>query len=230
MSSFIPNYLDYYSGGPTGPGFCNLYPYEVSGRVYGTSEKTGKATNRKKIIYVNASSSDDAQAAALSAGVSPPYEYIRLIDQQPTREQFRYIDSIRVPYPAFINSDDIRALLTRYQDCDDEHTPPCLFRFATSLRVRVSYFDPPRMILSYIWHCTPSSIHPALFCYSVYCRERGEVPGGSRLQYTHPLFSGFSLTDRQCEYISRNCGLYKPRRSSSAYRSAIEYLSSVGLL
>lgn len=230
MRSFIPNYLDYYQGGPTGPGFCNLYPYKVSGRIFGTSEKTGKPTNRKKVLFVNASGVDDAQAAAQAVGVFPPYEYVQLIDQQPSDEQFKYINGIRVPYPAFINSDDIRALLTRYQEEDDERTPPCLFRFATSLRVRVSYFDPPRTILSYIWYCSCDSFRPTLFCYVVYCRERGEVPGGSYHDYTHPSFSAFTLTARQQKYISQHGGLYNPNRSSAAYRSAVDHLRASGLL
>ena len=51
---FIPFYGRYYSGPPTGIGYKNLYPYRIVGRSYGTSEKTGCPTNRKKEITVNA--------------------------------------------------------------------------------------------------------------------------------------------------------------------------------
>lgn len=68
---------------PQSIGYMNLYPYRVIGRVYGTSEKTGRPTNRKKEIVVNTRSLEDAQAAAEAMGVSPPYP-IHGADSGPT--------------------------------------------------------------------------------------------------------------------------------------------------
>ena len=90
---FIHLYWRYYSGPPTGIGYTNLYLYEVSGRLHGISEKTGRPTNRKKIIIVSASSTENAEVAAKDQNIVPPYEYIRLIDQCPSINQYAYLQS-----------------------------------------------------------------------------------------------------------------------------------------
>lgn len=43
----VPIYWDYASQ-PTGIGYTNLYPYSVTGKLEGVSEKTGKPTSRKR--------------------------------------------------------------------------------------------------------------------------------------------------------------------------------------
>lgn len=104
---FIPLYWRYYNGPPTGIGYTNLYLYEVSGRLHGISEKTGRQTNRKKVIIVSAFSEEDAETAAKEKNIVPPYEYIRLVDQCPSINQYAYLRSVGIPAPYFLNQEDM---------------------------------------------------------------------------------------------------------------------------
>lgn len=45
---FVPLYWEYYSVMSLGLGYTNLFQYEVSGRIYGTSEKTRKRRTGKR--------------------------------------------------------------------------------------------------------------------------------------------------------------------------------------
>lgn len=127
----MPLYWEYYSVMSLGLGYTNLFQYEVSGRIYGTSEKTGKQTNRKKTIMVNARSLEDAKAAAAELGVMPPYAGVEFVDTSPSYEQFNYLHGAGIPAPYFICALDMSALLTRYEDGDNEKCPEYLFEMAT---------------------------------------------------------------------------------------------------
>lgn len=214
--NFIPFYGRYYSGPPTGVGYMNLYPYRVVGRVYGTSEKTGRPTNRKKEIVVNARSLEDAQTAALSAGVSPPYADVSMLDISPSYNQLSYLHAVGIPFPFFVTADDVSALLTRHQEELDDICPRGLFNMATARRVGVSYFDAPQCVIGSIWYCAPPGELPALFCYAVYCRENGYEIGCAPLSWEDDVFTSFHPEDRQVlQYINGFRPRY-PIRSMSA--------------
>lgn len=226
--NFIPFYGRYYSGPPTGIGYKNLYPYRVVGRVYGTSEKTGRPTNRKKEIVVNARSLGDAQSAASSAGVSAPYAEISALDIPPSYNQLSYLHAVGIPFPFFVTADDVSALLTRHQEEQDDLCPRGLFDMATSRRVGVSYFASPQSVSGQIWYCAPPGERAALFCYAVYCRELGYELGCAPLSWTNALFQSFSPTQkRQLDYISSFSPGFPIRsmnRQSHAYSAAIFHI------
>ena len=195
--NFIPFYGRYYSGPPTGIGYKNLYPYRVIGRVYGTSEKTGRPTNRKKEITVNARSLEDAQTAAEAMGVSPPYAEISMLDVSPSYNQLSYLHAVGIPFPFFVTADDVSALLTRHQWEQDDLCPRGLLDMATARRVGVSYFASPQSVVSQIWYCAPPGERAALFCYAAYCRELGCEIGCAPFPYTDGIFQSFAPTQRQ---------------------------------
>lgn len=198
---FIPLYWRYYSGPPTGIGYTNLYLYEVSGRLHGISEKTGRPTNRKKVIIVSALSTKDAEAAAKEENIMPPYEYIRLIDQCPSINQYAYLRGVGIPAPYFLNQEDISALLTRYQTENNGICPSCLFQIATKRRVMVSYFDTPEAVANAIWYHATDDEKNAIFCYAVYCREKRISFGSTHTLFTSEPFISFVPTEKQSKYI-----------------------------
>lgn len=201
---FIPSYGRYYSGRPTGIGYKNLYPYRVVGRVYGTSEKTGRPTNRKKEVVVDAHSPDDAQAAAASIGVSPPYAEVSILDVSPSYSQLSYLHAVGIPFPFFVTADDVCALLTRYQRELDDLCPRGLFNMATARRVGVSFFAAPQCVIDDIWYCAPSDDLPSLFCYAVYCRENNFEIGCAPLPWYDDVFTSFSPDNKQVlQYITK---------------------------
>lgn len=226
--NFIPFYGRYYSGPPTGIGYKNLYPYRVIGRVYGTSENTGRPTNRKKEIVVNAHSLEDAQAAAEAMGVSPPYAEISMLDISPSYNQLSYLHAVGIPSPFFVTSDDVSALLTRHQWEQDDLCPRGLFDMATARRVGVSYFASPQSVVSQIWYCAPTGERAALFCYAAYCRELGCEIGCAPLSYSDGLFQSFSPTQKQqLDYIKHFTPSFPIRsmsRQSNAYSAAIFHI------
>ena len=107
--------------------------------------------NRQKTIMVNARSLEDAKAAAAELGVMPPYAGVEFVDTSPSYEQFNYLHGAGIPAPYFICALDMSALLTRYEDGDNEKCPEYLFEMATRYRVRVSYFQSPASVKSCIW-------------------------------------------------------------------------------
>lgn len=198
---FIPIYWRYYNGPPTGIGYTNLYRYEVSGRLHGISEKTGRLTNRKKVIIVSAVSEEDAKTAAKAKNIVPPYEYIRLIDQSPSVNQYAYLHAVGIPAPNFLNQEDIGALLTRYQTKNNDICPQCLFQIATKRRVMVSYFDTPQAVADAIWYHASIEEKNAIFCYAVYCKEK-ELPfGNTPILFVSEPFVSFTPTEKQSKYI-----------------------------
>jgi len=226
--NFIPFYGRYYSGPPTGIGYKNLYPYRVVGRVLGISEKTGLPTNRKKEIFVNASSVEDAQAAAEFAGVVPPYTEVSLVDEFPSYNQLSYLHAVGIPFPFFVTADDVSALLTRHQTETDDICPAGLFQMATARRADVSYFASPQSVISFIWYLAAPSERAALFCYAAYCRELGQEIGCAPLPYTDSLFQSFAPTEKQqLVYIKSFCPKFPIRymaTKSQAYSAAISHI------
>jgi len=227
---FIPLYWRYYSGPPTGIGYTNLYPYEVSGRLHGISEKTGRPTNRKKVIIVYASSAEDAEAAAQNQNVVPPYEYIKLVDQCPSINQYAYLRGVGIPAPYFLNQEDIGALLTRYQTKDNDICPACLFQIATKRRIMVSYFDTPQAVAGAIWYHATVEEKYALFCYAVYCKEKQVSFGDPRILFTDEPFISFTPTEKESKYIQTINKDYPGRTLTSlssrsqAYASAVRHI------
>lgn len=226
--NFIPFYGRYYSGPPTGVGYKNLYPYRVVGRSYGISEKTGRPTNRKKEIVVNAVSVEDAQAAAESAGVMSPYSEITRLDVSPSYNQLSYLHAVGIPFPFFVTADDVSALLTRHQEEHDDICPGGLFSMATARRVGVSYFAAPQSVAAQIWYCSPPADLAALFCYAAYCRELGCEIGCAPLSYSDGLFQSFSPTQKQqLDYIKHFTPSFPIRsmsRQSNAYSAAVFHI------
>ena len=226
--NFIPFYGRYYSGPPTGIGYKNLYPYRIVGRVYGTSEKTGRPTNRKKEIVVNARSLVDAQAAAEAAGVSAPYAELSMLDVSPSYNQLSYLHAVGIPFPFFVTADDVSALLTRHQEEQDDFCPRGLFDMATARRVGVSYFASPQSAAGQIWYCAPPGERASLFCYAAYCRELGHEIGCAPLPWTNGLFQSFAPTQkRQLDYIRAFSPSFPIRimsRQSHAYSAAILHI------
>ncbi len=226
--NFIPFYGRYYSGPPTGIGYKNLYPYRVVGRVYGTSEKTGRPTNRKKEIMVNAHSPEDAQIAAEAAGVSAPYAEISPLDFSPSYNQLSYLHAVGIPSPFFVTADDVSALLTRHQWEQDDLCPRGLFDMATARRVSVSYFASPQSVVGQIWYCSPPGERAALFCYAAYCRELGCEIGCAPLPYTDSVFRSFAPTQkRQIDYFksfSPGFPIRSMSRQSHAYSAALFHI------
>lgn len=225
-SEFIPLYWHYYSGAPTGVGYMNLYPYSVTGYLYGTSEKTGKPTKRKKTIIVHATSKDDAIVAAESSGVLAPYSSVLFLDISPSDRQYSYLDGVKIPYPNLLTSSDASALLSRYEDSDDSACPDALFRMATSARISVSFFSSSNTVILQIWNQSSDSQKCALFCYSVYCKELSFDFGYAPLSCIDRAFASFSPEPKQMKYIlSLDCILpRKLNKRSLAYQSAVAHL------
>lgn len=226
--NFIPFYGRYFSGPPTGVGYKNLYPYRVVGRSYGISEKTGRPTNRKKEIVVNAHSQEDAQATAEAMGVLPPYSELSILDVSPSYNQLSYLHAVGIPFPFFVTADDVSALLARHQQEWDDLCPNELFAMATAYRVGVSYFSAPQSVVVQIWYCAPPADRAALFCYAAYCRELGYEIGCAPLPYTDSLFQSFAPTQKQqLDYIKHFTPSFPIRsmsRQSYAYSAAIFHI------
>ncbi len=227
--NLVPVYNRIYTGGPTGPGFCNLYRYSVSGYIRGVSDRTSKPTCRKKTISVAATSSSEAIQLAEEAGVMPPYSSVEIYSASPTLNQLNYIHALHIPYPALINSDDIHALLTRYHEQDFEIASKGLFAIATDLRIVVSYFSSPSQLCAYIWSRLPEDRRPAFYCYAVYCKECGAALGCAPVSYTHPAFASFAPDEKCLDYIRRHDGVYKITKRPRAYAAAIEHIRTCGL-
>lgn len=221
---WVPFYWDYTTQ-PTGLGYTNLYPYSVTGRLKGISQKTGRPTNRKKEVMVNACSETDAVAAAQEMGISPPYQ-VEFVDLIPSEGQYGYLNGARIPYPYLVNSADVSALLTRYEDENDRECPNYLFKMATKYRVRVSYFQEPESVISCIWSKTPDERKPALFCYAVYCSET-KFPFGNAPRVSDAVeFAGFTPSKKQLEYILsiEQFGWVGLNKRTTTYQSARNYL------
>lgn len=229
---FVPLYWNYYIGYPTGLGYTNLYRYQVEGRIYGTSPKTGKPTNKKKTIMVNAKDKEDALQAAEEAGIMPPYACVQFLDACPSEAQYNYLHGAGIPIPYFINTADASALLTRYEDRDNEICPGYLFEMATKYRAEVSYFQSPASVKSCIWASQPREKKPAMFCYAVYCKKRGYDFGAAQTKYDDPIFAGFQPTEREKAYIEGivEFGWIPLRTNTNAYKSAVAYLAEQRLV
>ena len=200
----VPIYWDYASQ-PTGVGYTNLYPYSVTGKLEGVSEKTGKPTSRKKTVTVNAISDTDAVAAAQELGLVPPFK-VEIMDIVPSEGQYGYLHGAEIPYPYLANAADVGALLTRYEDENDHQCPRYLFNMATKYRVRVSHFQEPESVITCIWDGVPDERKPAMFCYAVYCQETGHPFGHAPIESDAPEFAGFVPTKKQLEYITFDNG------------------------
>lgn len=224
---FIPYYWKYYTGRPNGPGYTNLFVYSVTGRVHGISGKTGRPTNRKKQVLVNAKDSEDARTAAQEIGVVAPYQ-VTFIDMPPSYNQYSYVRSAGIPRPNIVSDADISALLTRCEDYDDEICPPVLFQIATQHRARVSYFASPNSVISCIWNAATEKQKPVLFCYAVYCREFGFRFGEAPIENTDLMFLSYSPAEKQLKYILSivefGWRFKKISKSVLAYQSAIAHI------
>lgn len=229
---FVPRYWRYYAGKPTGIGYTNLSIYWVTGRSYGTSEKTGKPTNRKRIVTVNAVSEEDAIAAAAELGVMSPYASVESVDDCPSYAQYKYLHGVEVPIPYFLNAADASALLTRYEDEDDDICPEYLFDMATKARVRVSRFQAPASVVSCIWSATPTEKKPALYCYAVYCRVSGYEFGNAPAPPAHPVFLGFHPEEKAKKYIQeyQEFGWRHLHGNALAYKNAVAHLLHYGMI
>jgi len=226
--NFIPFYGRYYSGPPTGVGYKNLYPYRVVGRAYGVSKKTGRPTNRKREITVNAASVEDAQTAAEAMGVMPPYAEVTLLDVSPSYNQLSYLHAVGIPFPLLVTADDVSALLTRHQAEQDDICPSGLFSMATARRVGVSYFAAPQSVAGQIWYCALPAERSALFCYAAYCRELECEIGCAPLPYTDSLFQTFTPTQKQqldyIKHFSPSFPIRSMSRQSHAYSAAVFHI------
>lgn len=222
----VPLYWDYATR-PTGVGYTNLYPYEVCGRVLGMSKKTGRQTNRKKTIIVNAASESDAETAAQTLGCMPPYTSVEIIDSVPSEAQYGYLYGAEIPFPNLANSYDVGALLTRYEDENDNKCPKYLFKMATKYRVRVSLFQEPESVITCIWESVPDEKKAAMFCYAVYCREKGYPFGNAPIESDASAFADFEPTKKQLAYILgiREFGWSKLNKQTTTYQSARGYLA-----
>ena len=220
----VPIYWDYASQ-PTGVGYTNLYPYSVTGKLEGVSEKTGKPTSRKKTVTVNAISDTDAVAAAQELGLVPPFK-VEIMDIVPSEGQYGYLHGAEIPYPYLANAADVGALLTRYEDENDHLCPRYLFNMATKYRVRVSHFQEPESVITCIWDGVPDERKPAMFCYAVYCQETGHPFGHAPIESNAPEFAGFVPTKKQLEYILHipEFGWSKLNKRTATYQSAWHYL------
>ena len=220
----VPIYWDYASQ-PTGVGYTNLYPYSVTGKLEGVSEKTGKPTSRKKTVTVNAISDTDAVAAAQELGLVPPFK-VEIMDIVPSEGQYGYLHGAEIPYPYLANAADVGALLTRYEDENDHQCPRYLFNMATKYRVRVSHFQEPESVITCIWDGVPDERKPAMFCYAVYCQETGHPFGHAPIESDAPEFAGFVPTKKQLEYILHipEFGWSKLNKRTATYQSAWHYL------
>lgn len=220
----VPIYWDYASQ-PTGVGYTNLYPYSVTGKLEGVSEKTGKPTSRKKTVTVNAISDTDAVAAAQELGLVPPFK-VEIMDIVPSEGQYCYLHGAEIPYPYLANAADVGALLTRYEDENDHQCPRYLFNMATKYRVRVSHFQEPESVITCIWDGVPDERKPAMFCYAVYCQETGHPFGHAPIESDAPEFAGFVPTKKQLEYILHipEFGWSKLNKRTATYQSAWHYL------
>ena len=229
---FVPLYWNYYMGYPPGLGYTNLHRYRIEGRVYGTSPKTGKPTNQKKIIIVNAEDKEDALQAAEEAGIMPPYASVSFLDLCPSEAQYNFLHGAGIPIPYFINNADASALLTRYQDKDNEICPKYLFEMATKCRVTVSYFQSPASVKSCIWADCPREKKPAMFCYAVYCKKQGYDFGAAPIKYNATVFAGFQPTEREKAYIEGivEFGWVPLRPNTNAYKSAAAYLTEQNVI
>lgn len=220
----VPIYCDYASQ-PTGVGYTNMYPYSVTGKVEGVSEKTGKPTSRKKTVIVNAISDSDAVTAAQALGLVQPFK-VEIMDIVPSEGQYRYLHGAGIPYPYLANAVDVGALLTRYEDGNYHQCPRYLFDMATKYRVCVSYFQEPESVIICIWESVPDERKPAMFCYAVYCQETGHPFGHAPIESDAPEFAEFVPTKRQLEYILRipEFGWSKMNKRTATYQSACHYL------
>lgn len=229
---FVPLYWRYYQGPPMGMGYNNFCCFQVEGRAYGISEKTGKPTNRKKVVYVNAVNVYDAKRAAEKEGAMQPYAKIERLDTPPSYEQYRYLHGAGIPAPYFINALDMSALLTRYEEQDDERCPNYLFKLATKLRVSVSRFQSPRSVKSCIWAKIPKEKKVAAFCYAVYCREKNREFGDTTVGIDDAVFQDFQATEQEWSYILdiQEFGWRPLHRNANAYKSAVAFLRRKNML
>lgn len=222
---FTPIYWEYFDGPPTGIGYASFYQYEVVGRKYGASEKTRKPTNRKSKIVVLANDAEDAISEAKKKGTMPPYETVTLLDRPPSFEQIKYLNGAGIPHPNLMCDIDVTALLTRYKEGDDSRATEGIKEIARKRRVYFSMFSSKKQIASYIWAGMSEAEKVSFYCYAVYCQENGLKVGETRTQYTGGIFSGFTLTKKQINYIGYTLpGYEKLDGRAGAYKVAKEYI------
>ena len=196
------------------------------------SEKTGKQTSRKKNLIVYAIDERDAIVAASDRKVMPPYASVERIDTGPSYAQYNYLHGAGIPAPYFMSSADMSALLTRYEDEDNDQCPKYLFEMATKYRVMVSYFQSPASVKSCIWSEIPEEKKPAIYCYAVYCRERGHEFGNAPIRYDDVIFTYFRPTKQELAYIRayNEFGWHPLHGNANAYKSAVAFLADHGMV
>ena len=227
---YIPIYWEYYDGPPTGIGYANYYTYEVTGRKYGVSEKTGKPTNRRSRIVVLANSAEEAAEEAAKKGTCQPYETIELLDSPPSFSQIKYLNGAGIPHPNLMCDIDVIALLTRYEEQDDSRATKGIRKIANDRHVRISMFSSQRQIASYIWGSMNESEKVRFYCYAVYCQEKGLEIGETKVEYTDSAFGAFALTKKQIQYIEyTEPGYAKLDGRAGAYKAAKEYIKSIAI-
>ena len=222
---FTPIYWQYYDGPPTGIGYASFYQYEVVGRKYGVSEKTRKPTNKKSRIVVLANNVEDAISEAKKKDTLPPYETVTLLDRSPSFEQIKYLNGAGIPHPNLMCDIDVTALLTCYKEEDDSRATVGIKEIARKRRVCFSMFSSQKQIAAYIMNSMDDAEKVRFYCYAVYCQEKGLEVGETKLQYTDSIFSGFTLTKKQINYIRYTLpGYARLDGRAGAYKAAKEYI------
>ena len=108
---------------------------------------------------------------------------------------------------------------------------------AKQCRVRVSYFSSPDSVMSCIWSAATETKKIALFCYAVYCRECGYNFGCGNIKHTDSIFSVFSPTKKEQDYIlsitefgyTFGHDLSRLNRRLSSYQDAVAQMIEAGL-
>lgn len=222
---FTPIYWEYYDGSPTGIGYASFYEYEVIGQKYGASEKTRKPTSRKSKIVLLANNAEEALSEAEKKDIMPPYEAVTLLDRPPSFMQIKYLNGAGIPHPNLMCDIDVTALLTRYKEGDDSRATEGIKEIARKRRVYFSLFSSKKQIASYIWAGMSEAEKVSFYCYAVYCQENGLEVGETRTQYTGGIFSGFTLTKKQINYIRYTLpGYERLDGRAGAYKAAKEYI------
>jgi hypothetical protein len=218
-NSEIISAFSIYPHAPGQYGCLNLGNYAVKGR--------NPDTGRVLTVHIFAKDEADAESVAANTGLLAPYTVKYAGETPPSDAQLNYAHNVITSMPKGLTAADVSALLTRSEEQNTAPTPQWYFDLATARRVQVSYYSVIKTVVYQIFKQCPKDEKPSLFCYAVFCKERGLTFGKTEPMWDAPVFSAFAPSDKQRQYILQYDGsILNPRKNTVAYKAAVNYIQS----
>ena len=124
-------------------------------------------TKRKRTISVHAKDEQQAEQIAISEGLTPPLEILKLPHEQPTDRQLEYARGVGIFVPPDATVADVSCLLSRYEDRDSDPDPG-LIEFADGRNLLFSHYIGEKRLYGLIFSSLDDLDKIAFFTFSIY--------------------------------------------------------------